>query len=376
VYRPHVDAVEAPGRVEDELVRQELERAEKKKRTGRARLVGFGVSAAIIGVVFAYLLPKIANYREVWAVVQTLSWEWIVALVALTIVNVLSNAPPWMAALPGLGFLNALRVTSASSALSLVAPGGTAVAMATQFGMLRSWGLEGRPVGLAVALTNIWGQLITYGFPVIGLAALTAEGGRNTTLDWVALIGLGIFSAIVAGFAIGLSSKRLAKKVGDRAARIVSWLKHLIHRRPVRWTGDEFVRFRAEAIDLLRRRWHWLTLSMLASQFAVFVILVGTLRAVGVKPSEVSVVEAFAAWSLIRALGSIPITPGGFGIEELALTGALVGFGASNAEAVAVTLIYRFLTVVPTLVIGLVAAATYRLGRPKKPVRAAGEPGT
>ena len=63
MYRPHVDAVEAPGRVEDELVRQELERAEKKKRTGRARLVGFGVSAAIIGVVFAYLLPKISNYR-------------------------------------------------------------------------------------------------------------------------------------------------------------------------------------------------------------------------------------------------------------------------------------------------------------------------
>ena len=63
-------------------------------------------------------------------------------------------------------------------------------------------------------------------------------------------------------------------------------------------------------------------------------------------------------------LGSIPITPGGFGIEELALTGALVGFGAGNAEAVAVTLIYRFLTVVPQLVLGLLAAATYRVDRP------------
>ena len=57
---------------------------------------------------------------------------------------------------------------------------------------------------------------------------------------------------------------------------------------------------------------------MLASQIAVFLVLVMTLRAVGVGPSEISIVEAFAAWSLIRALGSIPITPGGFGIEELA----------------------------------------------------------
>ncbi len=360
-----MDAVDNPEPIEDELVQQELARAQKKKRTGRTRIVMIVVSVVIIGVVFAYLLPKIADYAQVWDVVKGLSWEWVVALIAVTIVNVLSNAPPWMAALPGLGFLHALRVTSASSALSLVAPGGTAVAMATQFGMLKSWGLEGRPVGLAVAVTNIWGQLVTYGFPVLGVAALTAEGGRNTTLDWVALIGLGVFIAIVAGFAVGLSSKRLAKKVGDKAARIVTWFKELIHRRPVRWSGEEFVRFRAEAIVLLRRRWHWLTVAVLASQLAVFIVLVMTLRAVGVGPSEISIVEAFAAWSLIRALGSIPITPGGFGIEELALTGALVGFGASNTEAVAVTLIYRFLTVVPTLAVGLVAAATYRLGKPK-----------
>ena len=48
----------------------------------------------------------------------------------------------------------------------------------------------------------------------------------------MALIGLAVFVAIVAGFAVGLSSKRLAKRVGDKTARIVTWLKHLIHKRP------------------------------------------------------------------------------------------------------------------------------------------------
>jgi len=348
--------------VDDKFVQHELDHAESKRRKGRTRIVGGVVSAVIIGITFAYLLPKIADYSEVWDVVRTLSWEWIVALIALTIINILSNAPPWMAALPGLGFVHALRVTSAAGALSIVAPGGAAVAVATQFGMLKSWGLQGRPVALAVALTNIWGQLITYGFPVIAIAGLTAEGGRNSTLDWVALIGLGVFSAIVAGFAIGLASKRLTKRVGDRAASIVTWLKHLIHKRPVRWSGDEFVQFRADAIELLRRRWHVLTITMIASQLAVFLVLLASLLAVGIHPAQVSVVEAFAAWTLIRALGSIPITPGGFGIEELALTGALVGFGADNAKAVAATLIYRFLTVVPNLIVGLAAAATYKLG--------------
>ena len=179
------------------------------------------------------VLPKIASYRDVWDVVKTLTWEWVVALLAVTVINVLSNAPPWMAALPGLGYVHALRMTLAASAVSQVAPGGTAVGMATEFGMLKSWGLEGRPVGLAVALTNLWSQPAKYGFPVVALAALAAEGGNNKTLDLVALIALIILIAIVAGFAAGLSSKRLARTVGDTAARAATWLKRLIRRRPV-----------------------------------------------------------------------------------------------------------------------------------------------
>ena len=149
--------------------------------------------------------------------------------------------------------------------------------------MLKSWGLpQGRPVGLAVALTNFWSQPAKYAFPVVALAALAAEGGKNQTLDVVALIALIILIAIVAGFAAGLSSKRLATTVGDTAARGATWLKRLIRRRPVGWGGAEFVRFRSEALDLLRRRWHVLTIATIVSQLAVFVVLVVALRAVGV----------------------------------------------------------------------------------------------
>jgi uncharacterized protein (TIRG00374 family) len=78
----------------------------------------------------------------------------------------------------------------------------------------------------------------------------------------------------------------------------------------------------------------------------------------------VSWIEAFAAWALVRILGALPLTPGGLGIVELGLTGALVAFGAPNADAVAATLLYRFLTVVPTLVLGMLAAATWRTHHP------------
>ena len=85
-------------------------------------------------------------------------------------------------------------------------------------------------------------------------------------------------------------------------------------------------------------------------------------------------VDAFAAWALVRLLGSIPITPGGIGVVELGLTGALVGFGGSNAAVVAAVLVYRFLTMVPTLVLGLVAAFTFRRHRPPDVAGVAGAP--
>jgi uncharacterized protein (TIRG00374 family) len=348
---------------EDELVQVELDNAHKKRRTGRARIIAIVASVLIIGGVFAFALPRIANYGEVWDVVQTLTWEWLVVLVLATVLNLVTYAPPLMAALPGLRYLHAARVTLASSALSMVAPGGAAVGMATSFAMLRAWGFSGRPVGLAVVVTGVWNQFVILGFPIIAVAGVVAEGGSNRTLEIVAIVGLVIFAAIVAGFAVGLSSARLARRVGDRAARLATWAKGVAHKAPVKWNGTSFVRFRAETIDLISRRWFFLTAATLAGHLTVFIILLASLRAIGVPRGEVTIVEAFAAWTIARILGAIPITPGGVGFVELGLTGVLVAFGASNADAVTATLIYRFLTVVPTLAVGLVAAATWKVGR-------------
>jgi uncharacterized membrane protein YbhN (UPF0104 family) len=298
-------------------------------------------------------------------VVKGLSWAWVIGLLVASTLDIATYAPPWMAALPGLSYVNATRVTLASTALSMVAPGGAAVGVATSFGMLKGWGFRGRAVGLAAAVTGVWNQLVILGVPIVAVAGLVAAGSGNRTVELVAVIALGVFAAIVGAFAAGLSSERLARRVGDRAARLVNWLKGLIHRAPVRWNGDVFVRFRAEAIELIRSRWLALTLSTVANHLTVFVVFVCSVRAVGITRTDVTIVQAFAVWAISRVLGSIPITPGGIGFVELGTTGALVAFGASNAEAVAATLIYRFLETVPTISLGLLAAATWKAGRPK-----------
>jgi uncharacterized protein (TIRG00374 family) len=340
----------------------------RRRRFTKRHVLGTGLAIAVVVATFAFVLPRIADYRDVWGVVKTLSWTDVALLFGAVLLNLVTFAPPWMAALPGLRFRQAFVVTQASTASTYVAPAGVAVGMALSFAMLRAWGFAPSAVGLAVALTGVWNQLAMLAAPAIALGLLAFTGASHTALDAIAAIGLAIFAVVVAGFAAGLSTPALAHSIGDLAARIVSWTLRLVRRGPVRWNGESFVRFRNRTNRLLRRRWHVLTLATLAGQLTVFLVLLVSLRVLGVTGSEVSAVEAFAAWSLVRLLGSIPITPGGLGVVELGLTTALVGFGGGQVEAVAAVLVYRVLTVVPTLVIGLVAGVTWKRFRPDHPV--------
>ena len=334
----------------------------------RRHLLALVLGVLLVGGVFAFILPRIADYRDVWEVLQGLSGRDAVLLAAATVLNVVTFAPPWMVALPGLGFRQALVLTQASTALSIVSPAGAAVGMAGSYALLRSWGFSAPAVGLAVAVTGVWNQFANLVFPIVALALLTAVDEKHPALQTAAFLGLALLVAALALFAVALSSARRARWVGGLVARVVNVIRRVFRKPPVSWGGDSLTSFRSQTLDLLRRRWHVLTISTLAGHLAVFLVLVVCLRSLGISSGQVSLVEAFAAWSLIRILGALPLTPAGLGFVELGLSGALVAFGASNADAVAATLLYRFLTVTPTLLLGSAAIVTWRMHDRRKPV--------
>jgi len=335
------------------------QQAEKPKKSRRKQLITIGVAIVVIGLTFAFVLPKIADYRDVWKVITTLSWLSILALVGATILNIVTFAPPWMVCMPRLGFLRALVVTQASTATTYIAPGGAAPGMAVSFGMLRAWGFTSRQVAVTVAVLGVWNQMIIFGSVPFALALLALIGESDPLLRSFAIAGLVVFIAGVALFAGVMSSEGLARRAGDLAARVTNWLLRLIHRGAVGFGGHSLVGFRSDALELLRTRWHVITLTTLAGQLSMFLLLYVSVRVLGVGSSELLGVEIFAAWSVAKLIGSIPITPGGLGVIELGLTSLLVAFGAPRADAVAAVLVYRFLSVVPTLVLGLIAAATW-----------------
>jgi uncharacterized membrane protein YbhN (UPF0104 family) len=321
------------------------------------------LSLAIVVATFAYFLPSIADYGQVWDSVQALSWEDGVLLLAATAINLVTFAPPWMVALPGLSFVQALTVTQASTALSIVVPGGIAAGVAGSYGVLRGWRFPGREITRAITLTGLWNQFLNLSFPIIAVFLLALSGESSAALATVAFIGVAVLGVVVTGFVLVLVSRRLAEDMGDITARFTNWALHKVRRGPVTWGGANFERFRSEAGTFLERRWHLLTGAALLGTLTVFIVFLTSLRTLGVSSAQVTLVEAFASWALVRLIASIQITPGGIGVIELGLTGALLGFGGHEASVVAAVLVYRFLTTVPTLVLGLAAAFTWRRQR-------------
>jgi uncharacterized protein (TIRG00374 family) len=336
--------------------------------TARTRNLLFGaLGLAVVVVTFAVVLPRIASYPDVWAAVRTLDKSWLLAISVAVVLNIVTYAPPWMLALPGLRFRQALPFTQASTAFTYIAPGGGIVGMAGSYGLLRMWGFASNDVARAVTVTGIWNQLANLLLPVLAVMLLGIEGDDGSAfLTTVALIGAAVFTVAVGLLAIVLWTDNFARAVGDLARRVVSRLLRMIRRGPVTGWPEAFVRFRRETVELIRRRWHWLTLAAIAGNLTVFAVLLVSLRAVGVESNEVTGIEAFAGWSLARALQLIPLTPGGVGPVELGLTAILVGFGGANAEVVAAVLLYRIFTIIPTLLLGLATIGAWRWLGPRR----------
>jgi hypothetical protein len=69
--------------------------AERVRRKGLTRVVQAVLAVVVVVAVFAYAVPKFADYGSAWAVVRMLSWAQVVLLVAVTAVNVVSYWSSW-----------------------------------------------------------------------------------------------------------------------------------------------------------------------------------------------------------------------------------------------------------------------------------------
>lgn len=320
------------------------------------RILRWALSSVVVAVIFAGVLPRVADVSEVWATVRAMTGLELATATAVAAWNLYSYWLVQVSVLPGLRLHQAAVATQSSTALANTVPAGAAVGVGLVYAIYGSWGFPRSAVTLSLLLSGIWNNFAKVSMPVVALALLAIQGDATAALVGAALAGVGALVVALAGFGLALRNDRLARGMGTAAQRALSPVRARLRPRPVSDWGEGAVRFRAQTIGLLRRRGAALTTATAVSHLSLYLVLVVALRHVGVSEAEVSAAEALGAFAFVRLVSALPVTPGGLGVVELGLTAALVVAGGDQELVVAGVLVYRALTYLLPIPLG---ALTY-----------------
>lgn len=333
------------------------------RKVSTKQIVAFLFGLLIVVAIFAFAIPRFADYGEVWAAMKTLTPTEAISLTAATVFNLFTYWLANQAALPGLRVSQAAVVTQTTTSVANTLPAGGAIAVGVTYAILGSWGFTAGESTLYVGVTGIWNIFTKLALPVIALALLVVTGRAYPALVGAAAVGLVVLAVAVVLLALVFRSKAMARRVGEFVGRTISAFLRPFNKGPITGLGGRAVKFRKETIVLVSRRWIRLTWTTVLSHLALFFVLLLSLRNMGVSEQEVPTVEAFAVFAFSRLLSSVPITPGGVGVIDLGYIGGLSAFYPDEKAAiVAGVLIFRVLTYGVQIPIG---AVTYFIWRRK-----------
>ncbi len=340
-----------------------LEAAGPSRKGGSAgwkRGLGLAASLAIAIGLLVGVLPAIADIGEVWRAIQTLTWLESGSLLGLAAWNIATYQLMIMSALPGLTMGRAFVVGQISTAVTNTLPAGSAVGVGITYAMFSSFGFDAGSIAIASVVTGLWNTFVKLGLPIVALSILSFQGQGNAALQSAAVTGLVILLAAIGVLALTMARESFAHATGDRLGRLATAAGRRFRRGPFEGWGDRLAAFRVQSLDLLRRRWHWVTLATIVSHMSLFAMLLTALRHMGISAESVTGAEALAAFAVVRLLTALPITPGGLGVVEVGYTTALVVAGGNEELVVAAVLIYRALSYLLQVPLGLLAYGIWR----------------
>jgi putative heme transporter len=289
-----------------------------------------------------------------------MTWREDLILGVAAVWNLATYAFVWMSVTPGLRFWRAMVMTQSTTAVTNTVPGGSAIGIGMTYVMLGQWGYSGSRISVAVLVSGVWNAFAKLGLPVLALALVALQGGASATRVIAALLGIAGLVAAVIVFALMLRSEEGARRFGLLAGRVASRLLRLVRRPPVHGWELATVKFRARTLDLLEHGWVPITAATLVSHLSLYLVLLVTLRQVGVSDAEVSWAEVLAVFAFARLATAIPFTPGGAGVVEAVLITGLVAAGGPREQVTAAVLLFRALTWALPILVGVVCYLWWR----------------
>lgn len=327
------------------------------------RALQAAVSILLVGGIFYFVLGQFADLSSVWRAIRSLTKVEVAVLVGLAAWNLATYWIQMVVATPGLTYPQAMVLTESTTAVSNALPAGGAIGVGLTYSILGSWGFSNSRATLAVLVSGIWNNFAKLGMPVLALAILALSGEASGGRLVAALVGLlGLVGAVTI-FALILRSEAFARQLGLFTQRIATRLRKVFRKGPATGWDLAVTKFRGRVLGFVHRRWIQLTVVTVIGHLSLYLVLLASLRVMGVSEQEASWAQILAVFSFARLVTAIPITPGGVGIVELALIGGISAAGGERAEVVAAVLIYRLLTYVVPIVFGGITYVFWRRNR-------------
>jgi putative heme transporter len=329
----------------------------------RIDLVRLGVVASVGVLLAGAVWFQRATIGDAVGEMRGLSSAVVAALVALAVLDRISRADIVRRLLGTGSFFRSLTIHDVGTAASKGVPLGGPLATGLRWSIARD---------ASVPTTTFTSMLVAYGVAttfvtwLLPFAVLLVDiARRSPTLTDAAM--LAVCAAVVGGSALFWA-------VVLRSERITAWmvgvLDSFVGRAAERWPtiadrldghdfGADLLDVRSSLRAVAARPGGLLVRTALAQSVGAVILLVA-LRGLGVG-DELGLIEFARVYFVVTLLSSFVPVPGGVGVVEAGLTGALVAAGVDAPSALAGVLVYRLLTYVVPIALGAVLYAVWRL---------------
>ncbi|ARG56579.1 lysylphosphatidylglycerol synthase transmembrane domain-containing protein [Mycobacterium kansasii] len=321
----------------DAPVRKLVDRREEAPR-GKywwLRWVILGIVAIVLAVEIALVWGQLA---KAWMSIYQANWWWLVAAMGAAAASMHSFAQIQRTLLSSAGVhvkqLRSEAAFYAANSLSTTLPGGPVLSATFLLRQQRIWGASTVVASWQLVMSGV---LQAVGLALLGLGGAFFLGAKNNPFSL--LFTLGGFVALLLLAQAVASRPDLIEGIGNR---VLSWVNS-IRGKPAD-TGVAKWRetlMQLESVSLSRRdlgvAFSWSLFNWIADVaclgFAAY--------AAGDHASVAGLTVAYAA---ARAVGTIPLMPGGLLVVEAVLVPGLVSSGMALPNAISAMLIYRLIS--------------------------------
>ncbi|KGI66317.1 YbhN family protein [Mycolicibacterium rufum] len=309
------------------------------------RWVLIAVAVLVLTIELALVRDQLA---KAWKSLYSADWWWVLAAAVAAMASMHSFAQIQRTLLASAGVhvrqWRSEAAFYAGNALSTTMPGGPVLSATFIYRQQRLWGASPLVASWQLVMSGV---LQIVGLALLGLAGAFMLGASKNPLSLIFSLG-GFLALILLAQAVA-TRPELIEGIG---VRVLSWVNSARGRPTDTGLGKwREILAQLESVQLGRRDLSVAFSWSLFNWIADVGCLLAACYATGGHPSLAGVTVAYAA---ARAVGSIPLMPGGLLVVEAVLVPGLVSSGMSLASAISAMLIYRLISWIFIAAIGWV----------------------